>query len=244
MNSRLAILVKGELSRLNKYNVFSISVLVALIWGIILFFLNESLLGSILPFVLVLDATMMSVMYIGSVMYFEKSESTISTMLVTPTTNKELVMSKVLANTIHNMFSSSLIIIVFIIFKDVDVNIFLVFLGIISTTTFFTIAGLCLSYFQKDFTGMLVNIMILMFLFGIPMALYLFGVLTADYWEYVLLFNPMQAGAEVITSAFEGYEFTYKYYVSLAYMIFGGILLYYFFAIPKFQKYAVKQSGV
>ena len=163
MKSRLAVLVKGELSRLNKYNVFSISVLVAIIWGIVLFLLNESMLGAILPFVLVLDATMMSVMYIGSVMYFEKSESTISTMLVTPTTNKELVLSKVLANTIHNIFSSSLIIIVFIIFKDVDVNIFLVFLGIISTTTFFTIAGLCLSYFQKDFTGMLVNIMILMF---------------------------------------------------------------------------------
>lgn len=244
MNSRLAVLVKGELSRLNKYNVFSISILIALIWGIVLFLINESLLGEILPFVLVIDATMMSVMYIGSVMYFEKSESTISTMLVTPTTNKELILSKVLANTIHNMFSSLLIIIVFIIFKNVDVNIFLVFLGIISTTTFFTIAGLCLSYFQKDFTGMLVNIMILMFLFGIPMALYLFGVLTANYWEYLLLLNPMQAGAEVITGAFSGYEFTYKYYLSLAYMIFGGALLYYFFAIPKFQKYAVKQSGV
>jgi len=244
MKSRLAVLVKGELSRLNKYNVFSISVLVAIIWGVVLFLLNEELLGAILPFILVLDATMMSVMYIGSVMYFEKSESTISTMLVTPTTNKELVISKVIANTIHNLFASSLIIIVFIIFKDVDVNIFLVFLGLISTTTFFTIGGLCLSYFQKDFTGMLLNIMILTFAFGIPMALYLFGVLKADYWEYVLLINPMQAGAEVIIAAFEGYEFTYKYYVSLAYMIIGAIIMYYGIAIPKFQKYAVKQSGV
>ena len=244
MKSRLAVLVKGELSRLNKYNVFSISVLVAIIWGVVLFLLEESMLGSILPFVLVMDATMMSVMYIGSVMYFEKSESTISTMLVTPSSNNELVLSKVLANTIHNIFAGALIIIVFIIFKDVDVNIFLVFLGIISTTTFFTIAGLCLSYFQKDFTGMLVNIMILAFVLVIPTALYMFGVLKADWWEYVLLFNPVQAGQEVIAGAFGNYEITYKYYVSLAYMIFGGIFLYYFFAIPKFQKYAVKQSGV
>jgi len=244
MKSRLAILVKGELSRLNKYNVFSISILVAIIWGIVLFFLNEEALGAILPFVLVIDATMMSIMYIGSVMYFEKSESTISTMLVTPTTNKELVMSKVIANTFHNAFSASLIIIVFIIFRDVDVSIILVFLGIISTTTFFTIAGLCLSYFQKDFTGMLVNIMILMFGFGIPMALYQLKILKADFWEYIMMINPMQAGAEVITIAFDGYEFTYKYYISLAYMIIGAIILYYKFAIPKFQKYAVKQSGV
>lgn len=244
MKSRLAVLVKGELSRLNKYNVFSISVLVAIIWGVILFLLDESMLGSILPFVLVMDATMMSVMYIGSVMYFEKSESTISTMLVTPSSNNELVLSKVLANTIHNVFAGALIIIVFIIFKDVEVNIFLVFLGIISTTAFFTVAGLCLSYFQKDFTGMLVNIMILSFVFVIPTALYMFGVLKADWWEYVLLLNPVQAGQEIISGAFGNYEITYKYYVSLAYMNFGGVFLYYFFAIPKFQKYAVKQSGV
>ena len=244
MNSRLMVLVKGELSRLNKYNVFSISILVAIIWGLVLFFLNEDVLASVLPFVLVIDATMMSVMYIGSVMYFEKTESTISTMLVTPTTNKELVLSKVLANTIHNMFSSSLLIIVFVIIKDIDLNIFLVFLGIISTTTFFTIAGLCLSYYQKDFTGMLVNIMILAFVFVIPTALYMFKVLTADFWEYLLLINPFQAGQEVIVGGFGEYEFTYKYFFSLGYMIIGGIILYYRLAIPKFQKYAVKQSGV
>lgn len=244
MNSRLAVLVKGELTRLNKYNVFSVSVLIAVIWGIILFLLNESLLGYILPFVLIIDATMMSVMYIGSVMYFEKSESTISTMLVTPSSNKEMVLSKVIANIIHNLFSSTLIIIVFVIFKDVNINIFLVFLGIISTTTFFTIGGLCLSYFQKDFTGLLLSIIVLTFILAIPMALYLFEVLTANYWEYVLLFNPMQAGQEVIVAAFEGYEFTYKYFISLGYMILGSISLYYLIAIPKFQKYAVKQSGV
>jgi len=244
MKNRLLELVKGELSRLNKYNVFSISMLVAIIWGVILFLLEEDMLGSLLPFILVMDATMMSVMYIGSVMYFEKSESTISTMLVTPVTNKELVLSKVIANTIHNTFGSSLIIIVFLLFKDVDVNIFLVFLGIVSTTSFFTVAGLCLAYFQKDFTGMLVNIMILAFVFFIPTALYMFGVLKADFWEYLLLINPVQAGQEVIRGAFGGYKFTYVYYISLVYMIIGSGLLYYLFAIPRFQDYAVKQSGV
>ncbi len=244
MGNRLAVLVKGELSRLNKYNVFSISILIAIIWGVLLFLLEEDVLGSLLPFILVMDCTMMSLMFIGSVMYFEKSESTISTMLVTPASNSELVLSKVLANTVHNAFSASLIITVFIIFKDVDVNIPLVFLGIISATTFFTIAGLCLAYFQKDFTGMLVNIMILAFLFFIPTALYMFGVLKADWWEYVLLINPVQAAQEVVGGAFGNYTFTYKYFFSLGYMIFGAGLLYRFFAIPKFQDYAVKQSGV
>jgi fluoroquinolone transport system permease protein len=242
--NRLWVLVKGELSRLNKYNVTSISFLVAILWGIILFFVDLSILSSLLPFILVIDATMMSVMYIGSVMFFEKSESTISTMLVTPSTNSELVLSKVIANTIHNMLSSALIIIVFYFIKDVRLNWFLIFLGIFSATAFHTIAGLFLAYYQKNFTGMLVNIMILAFALMIPTALYEFGIFKGDVWKYIMLINPIQAGAEVIGGGFTGYEFTWVYYFSLAYMLVGGVLLYRFLVLPKFHKYAIKQSGV
>ena len=101
MKSRLAILVKGELQRLNKYNMTFISILVAFIWGVMLFFVNADILGTLLPLVIILDATMMSLMYVGSVMYFEKSESTISTLLVTPISNSELLLSKLLANTLQ-----------------------------------------------------------------------------------------------------------------------------------------------
>lgn len=242
--NRLWVLVKGELSRLNKYNVTSISILIAIMWSIILFFVDEVALASLLPLILMLDATVMSLMYIGSVMFFEKSESTISTMLVTPSTSSELVLSKVLANTIHNIFSSALIIIAFFFIKHVEFNWFLIFLGIFAATAFHTIAGLYLAYFQKNFTGMLVNIMILAFVLLIPTALYELGILTADFWKYLLLINPIQAAAEVIGGAFTGYVFTYVYYISLGYMIIGGLLVYRLLVLPKFHDYAIKQSGV
>jgi fluoroquinolone transport system permease protein len=241
------VLVKGELQRLNKYNVTSISILVAIIWGLILYFVDATALESMLPFILLLDASMMSVMYIGSVMFFEKTESTISTMLVTPATSSELVLSKVLANTIHNMFSSALIIVVFYFVRDVELNWFLIFLGIIATTTFFTIAGLYLAYFQKNFTGMLVNIMMFSFALLIPTALYEFGVLTGDAWKYVLLINPLQAGAESIGAGFTGYfdfQETWIYILSISYMIIGSVLVYKLLVLPKFHDYAIKQSGV
>lgn len=246
MSSRLTVLVKGELQRLNKYNVFSISILVAFVWGIVLFLVNDDLLVNMLPMVLLLDATMMSMMYIGSVMHFEKTESTISTMLVTPTTNSELVASKVIANIIHNIISSLLIIIAFWLFKGEDFafNVFLMISAVIISTVFFTIAGLCLAYYQKDFTGMLVNIMIIAFGLVIPSLLFLFGILSGDGWEYGLMLNPFQAAQEIIRGSAEGYEFTYKYFFSLAYLSLGSVLLYIYFAIPKFQAYAVKQSGV
>ncbi len=244
MANRLWVLVKGELNRLNKYNMTSVSVLVALIWGVILFFLDAELLNLLLPLVLMMDATMMAIMYVGSVMFFEKSESTISTMLVTPVSNSELLLSKLIANTFHNMFASALIIIVFVIFKDVQLNYLLIALAIFIATAFHTTAGIILAYFQKDFTGMLVNIMIFMFILAIPSFLFTFGVISGDAWEIVLLFNPVQAAQEIISGGFTGYEHGFKYYFSLGYLSIGGILGYIFYALPKFQDYAVKQSGV
>ncbi|XFA99402.1 ABC transporter permease [Candidatus Izemoplasma sp. B36] len=246
--NRLWALVKGELIRLNKYNVTAISVLVAILWGIILYFVDSAALASMLPFILMIDASMMSIMYIGSVMFFEKTESTISTMLVTPSTNSELVLSKVVANTIHNMLSSALIIIVFYFIKNIQINWFLIFLGVFAATAFHTVAGLFLAYYQKNFTGMLVNIMIIAFALMVPTALYQFNVLTADFWEYLLLINPVQSAAEVIGGGFTGYftegVFAWKYYFSLIYMLGGSVLLYVFLVLPKFHDYAVKQSGV
>jgi fluoroquinolone transport system permease protein len=246
MANRLIVLVKGELQRLNKYNMTSISILVAIIWGVILFFVNSNILEYLLPLVLMMDATMMAIMYVGSVMFFEKSESTISTMLVTPVSNKELLLSKLIANTLHNMFASALIIIVFVIFKDVQLNYFLIILAIVISTAFHTLLGIVMAYYQKDFTGMLVNIMIFMFALGIPSILFTLGVISGDVWEFVLLLNPIQSATLLINGAFTdyGFVFDYKYYFSLGYLLIGGILLYKLIALPRFQDYAVKESGV
>ena len=255
MNSRLWILVKGELSRLNKYGVFSISILVAVIWGAVLFLIKSDYLGTILPFVLLIDATMMSVMYIGAEMHFEKTESTISTMLVTPVSNGEMVLSKVLGNTIHNITSSMLIIIVFFtagkldFIPEIGINLFIVVIGVLISTATFTILGLILSYYQKDFTEMLVSMFVLVIFLMLPSVLLMFGVLSGEFWENAMLINPMEAAQQIITGGFPSGEtgevvLDYKYFISLAYVSIGGVLLYFKFAIPKFQDYAVRQSGV
>lgn len=255
MKSKLWLLVKGELVRLKKYGVFSISLFVAVMWGTILFLISENVLGGLLPFILFIDATMMSIMYIGAEMHFEKSESTISTMLVTPVTNKELVASKIIANTIHNLMSSLLIVLVFFIasktgaIMDLGMNIGLIILGIVVVTSTFTVLGLVLSYYQKDFTEMLVNMFIIVIVLMIPSVLLTFKVIEGQIWENIMLFNPMQGAQNIIQGGFADpvtgeLEFGYRYFVSLGYMFIGGILMYFLLAVPKFQDYAIKQSGV
>ena len=232
--SRLVLLIKGELYRLHKYNVFFISVLIALIWGIVLYFVDSVLFNALLPFLILVDATMMSVMYIGSVMFFEKKESTLSSILVTPVTNKEIILSKIIANTIHNLISTSMIII----------NYLLMLLAIILVTAVFTGFGLLLSYYQKDFTTMLTNLMILTFVFLLPSALYSFNVLNGDVWEYILLLNPVEAASKIIAGGFKGVTLDWHYFFSLLYVLIGGLLSYKFLILPKFKTYAVSISGV
>jgi fluoroquinolone transport system permease protein len=247
MKNRLIILIVGELQRLHKYGFTSVSFLVTVIWGVVLYFLETDMTTAILPFILMLDATMMAVMYVGAVMYFEKNESTISTMLVTPVKNSELILSKTIAYTIHNLLSAILLVIVFVWIKDIEIHYLMLFSAIIITTLFHTIAGIVLSYFQKDFTTMLLQIMILSFILFIPSALYMFGVLENEIWEYIMLINPVQAAQEIIGAGFvrvPAYEYDFSFWFSLFYLLGGAPLLFLFVALPRFQAYAIKQSGV
>lgn len=244
MNKKILVLVQGELTRLHKYNLTTVSVIVALMWGGMLFFLGDDLLGSLLPLVILMDATVMALMYVGAIMYYEKSESTISTLLVTPVSNNDLLLSKVIANTLNNMFSSALIIIVFSFLSDITINYFFITISIILATAVHTIIGICLSYTTKDFTSMLMRVISFAFLLMIPSLLYNFDILNGLFWEIINLVNPINAALEIIAASFNHAEIGWKFYTSLGYLLIGGPLLYKIYALPKFQDYAVRQSGV
>lgn len=242
--NRLGVLIAGELERLHKYNITTISFAVAVIWGGMLYFIGDDLLPQLLPMVLLIDATMMALMFVGAIMYFEKSESTISTLLVTPITKNELLLAKVISNTIHNLFSSGLIIIAFTLLSDIEINYFVIILAILVATCIHTIIGICLSYTTKDFTRLLMRVISFAFILMLPSILLFFEVLEGDFWETINLFNPVNAALQLIQPSFNGASLEWEFWFSLGYLILGGAALYRFYALPKFQEYAVRQSGV
>lgn len=244
MSKKLNVLIQGELVRLHKYNLTTISVVVAVMWGAMLYFVGDELLTSLLPMVILMDATMMALMYVGAIMYFEKSESTISTLLVTPVSNQELLLSKVIANTLHNIFSSALIITAFAIISDIQINYFLVTIAIIVSTAVHTIIGISLSYTTKDFTRLLMRVISFAFLLMVPAILLHFEVIEGVIFEAINFINPINAALELIVGSFNGAELTWRFYASLGYLLALAPVLYYLYALPKFQDYAVRQSGV
>lgn len=243
--NHLLILIKGELQRLNKYNVTTISFVVALMWFLILYFIKDAgLLNELLPMVLVIDATMMSIMFIGAIMFFEKSESTLSTMMVTPVSSQDLILSKAISNTIHTVIASMLVVVVFYFVREVEVHWLLIILALVVSVFTHSLLGFFFSFHSKDFTGMLVGVMSYAFLVMVPSILNNFNVVfKGEVWEYILLILPTQATIKLIEVGF-GAPIEAKFYISLALLIIGGVLGYFFYILPKFKAYAVKQSGV
>lgn len=244
-HNHLLILIKGELQRLNRYNVTTISFVVAVVWFLMLYFIDDAdILSRLLPMVIIIDATMMSIIFIGAIMFFEKTESTFSTMLVTPVSNHDLILSKAIANTVHTVLSSLLIIVVFYFVRDVEVNWWLIVLALIVSVFFHSLFGFVFSFHSKDFTSMLVGVMSYTFLLATPSILNSFNVVfKGEVWEHVLLILPTQAAIKLIEVGF-GAPIELKFYISLAVLIIFGTLGYFLYILPKFKEYAVKQSGV
>jgi len=186
----------------------------------------------------------MSMMYIGSVMFFEKKESTISTMLVTPSTHSEMILSKVFANTIHNVLSSGLVILVFVFIKDIHVNAITIIISLVVISSFHTILGLYLSYFQKDFTSLIMTISVFSMLLLIPTLLISLNVIQGQFWEYLLLINPVNASNVMILNSFMVQPINLQFIISFSYLLILGFCLYRYFALPQFKNYAISISGV
>ncbi|HPG43792.1 MAG TPA: hypothetical protein PLJ98_08320, partial [Acholeplasmataceae bacterium] len=154
------------------------------------------------------------------------------------------ILSKAIANTLHSMFSSTLVILAFFFVKQVDVVWYIIIPGLALSIFMHSLLGFVFSFHSKDFTTLLVNVMIYSFVITIPVVLHYFDlILKADIWDTLLLIVPTQAAIELIVSGF-GTALDYKFVVAIIVLLLYAILGYYLYVKPKFKEYAVKQSGV
>ncbi len=240
----LTKLVKGELQRLQKYNVTLMSLIVTLIWIALLYFIDDTnVFMMLLPLVIMIDVTMMSVMYTGAVMYFEKSENTMLSILVTPVSHQDIILSKIIANVIHQTLSTLLVVIAFVLMKDITVS-WLIIVFMMVSIGFHTLLGFIFTYTAKDFTSMLTNFMFVMIVFATPSILVYVNVIqTSDFINYLLLISPIEQATVMISSAFTK-TFDIMFFISFILMISYFFIIYTKYVLPKFSSYVQKGSGV
>lgn len=240
--NNFGVLLKGELERMQKYHIIGASVLVSFIWIAVMHFTAIDNVDFIFPLLLFVDATMMAMLMVGVTMFFEKSEGTLKTLLVSPINKFEFILAKTFANVSSSLLSLILLYAYARIFKDLSVNVIGIFAAVLLIAFFHALLGFIIMYNTKDFTSLLMGVMAYSFALMIPVILNEIGVLTGDLVDKVLLILPAKA-ASTLLFATTGVGSTWETLFSAIYLIIASGVLFYFVQL-KFDQFAVKESGV
>lgn len=242
MRSRLGVLIGGEMTRLNKYNLFVANFVVLLLWIGICAFIEGDLLRTFIPVIFLMDTTMMTVLMTGATLFYEKKEHTVHSILVTPVRIDEYLAAKLVSGVINSLITVVFISAALYFVKGVTYNYALVAGGVIVTAAVHTLIGLWMSYRSANFTNMLVNFMLYVFVCFLPTLLVDFGVLSERVGDWMILLPPEAAG--VLIGAGVASQDGWKMAVGYGWLAMLGVALYVGVVRPRFADNAMRELGV
>lgn len=240
--SRLQVLVKGEFDRLNKYNLFKANFVVLLFWLAIAWFLEGEHLRQFAAVIFLADATIMTILLTGATLFYEKQEHTLNSIMVSPVTEDEYLLAKVITNGLNGLFTVALIGTSLYFMKQVTFNYLLLIPAVLLVTILHTLIGIWFSYYAKTFTALLVNMVVYNLVFLAPTIFAAFGIISADVARFLIVMPP-EASNLLITAALSDVE-TWRLLFGYGYLILLTFVLYRFLVKPQFGDYAMRETGV
>ncbi len=242
MVNNMLVLFTGELQRMKRYNIFAASLLISLIWIGVLQFTGIEDVSSIFPLLIFLDATSMAMLMVGVTMFFEKQEGVIKTLLVSPIDKSEYILAKSFANILSNVVTLGVLYGYSKLFKEINVNILGLLAAVILIAFFHSLLGFLLTYYSKDFTGLLTGIMKYSFVFMIPVLLEQVGLIKNETIKKFLYIIPTKSSMTLLNASSIGIEML-EVVLSTLYLVLISALLYYI-VYKKFDEFAIRESGV
>ena len=236
-------LVSGEFTRLTKYNLFTASLVVVLVWVGIGYFLELEEFKQFLPFVFLMESSAMTSLLVGAEMFYEKKEHTISSMLISPMTETEYLLGKIIANILNILLIFVIIGVSLYFFKDFLFNFHWLFLGIVLVSSYYVFVGVLLSYISKDFTALLMNYMVLMIVLVLPSIFVIIGILPQSTLDFIF-WTPTEVTLRLLNASFSSTFDGVQYLMDTGYIVTLSFVLYKFFVLPNFKSYATKDLGV
>ena len=240
--NRLQVLIKGEFDRLNKYNLFTAHFVTLLLWVGMAWFLEGEMLLFFLPVVFLMDSVMMTVLLVGATLFYEKKEHTINSIMISPVTENEYLLTKVVVNVINSLITVIFVSAAVNFIKDVTYNYFLLLPAVVIVTVVHTLIGIRFSYSAKDFTSLLVNFMVYAFVFLFPSLFAAFGLIEENLANYLILMPP-EASSILISTGFQDVTL-WKIVFGYGYLGILAVILYRFMVKPQFNNFLMKETGV
>ncbi|HZK24711.1 MAG TPA: hypothetical protein VFC74_04910 [Oscillospiraceae bacterium] len=240
--TRLKVLVKSEFERLNKYNLFTANFVVLLLWMLLAWFLEGEVLLQFMPIIFLTDSVMMTILLVGATLFYEKKEHTINSIMISPVTENEYLLAKVLISVGNSLLTVLFISAAVYLMKGVRYDYLLLIPAVALVTVAHTLLGIRLSYSAKDFTSLLINFMVYVFLFLLPSVFAALGIISSNIAQYFIILPP-ETSSILISAAFEKADL-WKLFFSYAYLVLLSLVLFQFVVKPKFNEYLMKETGV
>lgn len=229
-----------EMRRMFKYKIMQISLLLALMWCVLLYFIGAEGAVAFLPLFLFVDASVMSMMMMGAILFYERQENTLKPLLVTPIGVSQVIMVRIVVGIIIAL-QSTLILGLFARFV-LGVELMLLWWVLVVIIIAFThgVLGFLVSLNVKDFNGLLASIVVYMFVFGFPSIFFALGMLS-PVWENLLLFSPTHGAFLMIEHGVTPNDSLWVLAFSMVYLLGVGILLLIRYIIPRYALVGVKE---
>lgn len=240
MNSFLTLL-SGELQRMKKYNILTASILVDFLWIGVLYFVKLDDISSLIPILVYIDATAMSMVLVGATLFYEKQEGTIRTLLVSPISKAEYILAKTFANITSNIITLLIIYGYGKIFKEINLSLLGLIGAVILIAFFHSLVGFLLTFNSKDFTEMLMGMMKYTFIFTIPVLLEQVGFIKNEVVDKVLFLVPTKSASILLESSAGGVE-PWRTLFALIYLMVASLALYYIVR-KRLDDFQVREGG-
>ncbi len=236
------VLLKGELQRMQKYNILAASLFVSALWIGVLYFIDIEDVTSIFPLLIFLDATSIAIIMIGASMFFEKQEGALKSLLISPINKGEYILSKAIANIISSIISLLILYLYAWYFKELSVNLATLIGAVVLVSFFHSLIGFVVTFYSKDFTDMLIGMMKYFLVLMIPVLFEWLGLIASELVTNLLYLLPTKASMIVLTAS-SGAPEVWESVFSALYLITISVILY-IVVLRKFDEFAVKESGV
>ncbi len=240
MSDNLLKLLKGELKRLMKYNILQISFAVALLWIAVIFLIGREQATTFVPLFIFMDAALMTVLYVGANLFYEKQENTLKTLLITPSGYVAVLASKIIAAVYLALQSSVIISLAAFFLFDVQLDFLALYSAVVLIAFAHAALGFSFAIVSRDFNGLIAAVGLYMIFLAFPSIFFAFG-LIPERFEAVMLLSPTHASMMLIDASFGKTVALWTVLVSTAYLaaLAAGLLL--FFIGPKYRENAVRE---
>ena len=185
--------LKWDLIRQYRYNIIGVAAFVSVVYILILFGIEWEYKDKLVVFLIFNDPAALGMIFIGSLVLFEKSEHTLEALVATPIRAWQYLLAKGSSLTLIVLISSLLMA---GIGHGERINYSLFTLGIILTSYFYVYLGFIIVSKTKSFNEYILK----MALWLVPLSLPFlnFVEITNTYWWYVI---PSQATLILLESA-------------------------------------------